>query len=129
MAVALQADPEERTSVEAELTAFAKKYWHTQKLYALNAEGDIEWESNAHVVTPMAQFTIINPESDRGKEIRIKFDTDIGNNRQFLRLLRKKKNLNCIFTFTVPSDYFEGEYGSIDSSYVEDLKKVRKRKE
>ncbi len=114
------ADPE--VEVSAKIVNFHIDPFFPTEAQILNEDGSVSGNTTLHGPCAVATFEIIDPKNEQGNLITINFtDGRFQKSKKKENMEERVKN-GAIFTFSIPSDYFESEYQSIDGAFVKELK-------
>ena len=108
--------------VSAKIVGFHIDPFFPTEAKILNDDGSVFGNTILHGPCAVAKFEMIEPKSEQGNPITVNFtDGRFQKNRQKKKMEERVKN-GAIYTFSVPADYFETEYESIDGVFVRNLK-------
>ena len=108
--------------VSAKIVGFYIDPFFPTEAQILNDDGSVSGNTTFHGPCAVATFEIIYPEKEQGNLITINFtDGRFQRSKKKKRMEERVKN-GAILTFSIPADYFESEYESIDGSFVSEMK-------
>lgn len=109
---------EEWIEISAKLNSFDEEFWYSFEAEYLDENGNSEGTLNADAICPMAGFEIIKPKFSSSRSLQIIFMNSEEEGKKTIESVRNEKSLGKIYTFLVPPDFFDEEYGSIEFNLI-----------